>query len=732
VSEAEPDVSSSDYEGVASRPGPFGQPTMRGVSTSPGQEDLGSTLDALLSASPPGPDHSFARTRAGVDQALAREWVKLEVYRWFAATGRVPSAVEWSANEGCPTPAEVQELFGGWEQMLDASGVCEHPLVELLPRLGPALAEQRATHARALERVEGRERELARLRESLDQREQQMRARLSAEVESHAQQAQSTARTEIQARRAAEQRACDAELLAAQAREERLSAVRRAHTLMARLADSRPDARPVFAAWWEFPSGHFKELLSAATTALAGGELRKEILAVPLGASDVPFKDGFIEVCRSESANARSVKLTRSEPVLDTASCGESLAAHRRTTVTVWEGPEQAGVQSEVGFLDTPPVLVGGELAEIAARVSETATPLADAGWPLGVRATWVYEQEIDELLEFLESPRRARPVLALTSVLGGEPIDDPDRLAAELCGAAHVVRLDGPATFRLTERVGKSLSVWGDAARCYRPGFSSSSPPRKHPLFTAHDGAPRPGLHNELLLLVGAPVATPERFTAANLIAPPGTDAATNADYAEERSDSERVAALTAHIRDLQAALTERERHASELAQALACTSSPAAPETTDPRNVLEATLHASREARHLKFAPKAFKTAADSPFRPAGEIYQNLSALDQLAGEYIKGDLGAALGERALQLGLAWRGGVSEKASAKAPEDYTFAYEQHTLTLGPHVIVANGTGAGRNARIYFHVSDGSQGELPRGIYIGHVGRHLPDSTTS
>jgi hypothetical protein len=45
--------------------------------------------------------------------------------------------------------------------------------------------------------------------------------------------------------------------------------------------------------------------------------------------------------------------------------------------------------------------------------------------------------------------------------------------------------------------------------------------------------------------------------------------------------------------------------------------------------------------------------------------------------------------------------------------------------------VIVANGTGAGRNARIYFHVSDGSDGELPRGIYIGHIGRHLPDSTT-
>ncbi len=57
-------------------------------------------------------------------------------------------------------------------------------------------------------------------------------------------------------------------------------------------------------------------------------------------------------------------------------------------------------------------------------------------------------------------------------------------------------------------------------------------------------------------------------------------------------------------------------------------------------------------------------------------------------------------------------------------------FLYDGHTLELGPHVVVANGTGAGRNARIYFCVCDGSE-DLPRGIYIGHVVRHLPDPTT-
>ena len=125
-----------------------------------------------------------------------------------------------------------------------------------------------------------------------------------------------------------------------------------------------------------------------------------------------------------------------------------------------------------------------------------------------------------------------------------------------------------------------------------------------------------------------------------------------------------------------------------------------------------------------------KAFKTAAASPFRPPAEIYLHLMLLDQLAGEYIAGDLGMASGERALQLGLTWRSGVSEAARATHSDDYAFAYDRHTLALGPHVVVANGTGASRNARIYFCVCDGGE-ETPRGIYVGHIGRHLPDSTT-
>jgi len=71
-----------------------------------------------------------------------------------------------------------------------------------------------------------------------------------------------------------------------------------------------------------------------------------------------------------------------------------------------------------------------------------------------------------------------------------------------------------------------------------------------------------------------------------------------------------------------------------------------------------------------------------------------------------------------------------VSEIARSRHPHEYSATVDGRRVDLGPHVALGSGSGAGFIARIYLHVADGS-GELPRGIYVGHVGRHLPDSTT-
>jgi hypothetical protein len=155
-----------------------------------------------------------------------------------------------------------------------------------------------------------------------------------------------------------------------------------------------------------------------------------------------------------------------------------------------------------------------------------------------------------------------------------------------------------------------------------------------------------------------------------------------------------------------------------------------PEAPPTT----VLEAVERAAAEAQHLRFAPKAFETAADSPFRRPGLVLRTLRGLDELAGRYAAGDMGKSLGQAAAEHGITqYKNDIAETTRKRYEDDYTFALAGSTrkLWVGPHIGLGSGSGAQFIARVYLHVSDGSDPEVPRGIIVGVVGRHLPDTTT-
>lgn len=151
-------------------------------------------------------------------------------------------------------------------------------------------------------------------------------------------------------------------------------------------------------------------------------------------------------------------------------------------------------------------------------------------------------------------------------------------------------------------------------------------------------------------------------------------------------------------------------------------------------PTTVLQAVERAAAEAQHLRFAPKAFETAADSPFRRPGLVLRTLRALDELAGRYEAGDMGKGLAQAAAEHGITqWRPDVAETTRKRYEDDYTFALDGSSkkLWVGPHIGLGSGSGAQFIARIYLHVSDGSDPEVPRGIIVAVVGRHLPDTTT-
>jgi hypothetical protein len=149
-------------------------------------------------------------------------------------------------------------------------------------------------------------------------------------------------------------------------------------------------------------------------------------------------------------------------------------------------------------------------------------------------------------------------------------------------------------------------------------------------------------------------------------------------------------------------------------------------------PATVAEAVQRAATEATHLVFTEAAHETATDSPYRRPADVLDALRRLDELAALYADPEgFGRSLGQAAEDLGLSWRQNVSELARSRKPHAYSVTHDGERLELGPHVALGSGSGAGFIARIYLHVADGA-GEVPRGLYVGHVGRHLPDTTTA
>ncbi|MBN8477377.1 MAG: hypothetical protein J0L91_00255 [Burkholderiales bacterium] len=103
----------------------------------------------------------------------------------------------------------------------------------------------------------------------------------------------------------------------------------------------------------------------------------------------------------------------------------------------------------------------------------------------------WVIGSEAaaDDLVELLESPERRAPVVVFALP---EKSEDPSETAVPIgdfisrtAACAHTCVLTGPASFHLTDRLGKELSVFRRAVRNYLPGFKRwRDQPYRHPLW--------------------------------------------------------------------------------------------------------------------------------------------------------------------------------------------------------------------------------------------------------
>jgi len=131
-----------------------------------------------------------------------------------------------------------------------------------------------------------------------------------------------------------------------------------------------------------------------------------------------------------------------------------------------------------------------------------------------------------------------------------------------------------------------------------------------------------------------------------------------------------------------------------------------------------------------HLAFAERAFESADDSPFESPESILDALMKLEHVASRWARvgGIGGMDVGQAAIELGLDWKADVGDVA--KRERHYAFVWNGEKRTMGPHVRLGGGSGAGRVARIYLDRYE-PRDPTDRKLIVAHVGRKLPDSTT-
>lgn len=113
-------------------------------------------------------------------------------------------------------------------------------------------------------------------------------------------------------------------------------------------------------------------------------------------------------------------------------------------------------------------------------------------GRPIG-NAPWIVDnkEEVDKLFSLLINPNRKHEVCVISTENESEDTSstliEADKFFAQTVGAVHTVVLTSSASYELTSKVGKQLSVYKQAVRTYRPGFDpDESENYEHPLALA------------------------------------------------------------------------------------------------------------------------------------------------------------------------------------------------------------------------------------------------------
>ena len=426
---------------------------------------------------------------------------------------------------------------------------------------------------------------------------------------------------------------------------------------------------------------------------------------------------------------------------------------------------------------DAPPPIISG-VPRLIVAISEKVG-LQDAGEQLRNTAMHLkHEGDSIWLGRLLLNPHRTQPVI----VISGKVDASADRLAKRLSGVAHVVCIDHAASSRMIRVFGRERSVFGNAVRMYRPGFSADANPYQHPTW-ALKGAQLPNwLANNIfeeacaISLEGddlddrAPsfqsvrslLATKRMASSEQRIFELRKQAEKAASSKEERirqlqavrdeqddvlgmyrEENDKLTKLSEQLkRDLQAALLERDTALEEVRQLSYRINNQwadeDAPETSlsdesyYPNNwdELEEWVDSYGDGK-LVLHEKALKAVKSSPFKDIPFAYK---ALEYLVRYFVPmkqrdPDDDAPFQAEIIaleELGLEREPVGDALKNHRYKQSYRRLYEGNAIWLDDHLKWGGGFDPATLFRLYFHYHEAS-GK----VIVGHLTTHLPNSLT-
>lgn len=397
--------------------------------------------------------------------------------------------------------------------------------------------------------------------------------------------------------------------------------------------------------------------------------------------------------------------------------------------------------------------------------------------------AVFVAEGEVDAMVaDLLLSETRRLPVAVLAPLEAGGYAIDPQELAVELCGIAHLRVLEShPCTFRLTDALGdRRLSAYWGALRVYLRGFSCADQPHDHPLLHADrliDPVERAFLVGRLGRTAASELPWPRgieratRSTPASRSAdglkpttastPPGAvtapspasiaaDAAILARMDESLSAQRRIAEELEQLRTtlavrsagslgIERRLGAIERIVQRLATLVLPDVEPTTPATDDAPQDFESSaavrlLDVVRQAgeQHadaLILLPEVERSAAASPYEDPERVRDILDAMALVARRRQGGRLGKSLREAFREIGVDYRGGIAASTPQSLRDQYRISDPAgQVFECEEHIALGNSYDPRHCLRIYF--TSRAPGETR--FVIGHVGRHLEVMTST